>query len=51
LFVSNTATTMPLCGRCHKGEIGGAPTNFEEQSAPAAAPAAPATKGKKGKNQ
>lgn len=40
LFVSNTATTVPLCGRCHHGEIGGMPTDIENAGGAAAAPAA-----------
>ncbi|MGO9305534.1 MAG: cytochrome c3 family protein [Candidatus Korobacteraceae bacterium] len=48
LFVSNTATTMPLCGRCHHGEVGGVP-DVEAQSAPTPAQT-PKGKGKGKKN-
>lgn len=50
LYVTNTAVSMPLCGRCHTGEIGGVPEDVEAQSAPKAVPAAPAAQNKGKKN-
>ena len=47
MFVTNTAATMPLCGRCHQGEIGGVP---EAATKPSPAPLPPASKAKGKKN-
>jgi len=48
MFVTDTATSMPLCGRCHHGEIGGVPDAAGNPSGtPSPAPAGKSKRKKK----